>query len=182
MRGPVQAATIHHLLRELGRRAQGPGRIYLTGGASALLIGWRESTVDVDLKLDPEPPGIFEAIAELKNELGVNIELASPDQFLPPLPDWRERSSYLARHGEVELYHYDFRAQALAKLARGFGRDLDDVQAMLNRSLVSKHDLLSALEQIRPGLVRYPALDAAAFVRRVERFLDRELVKKNGDG
>src|SRR5512140_2978268 len=98
-------------MAELGARVGSPGRIYLTGGASALLVGWRSSTVDVDIKLDPEPAGVFEAIAQLKNELDINIELAAPDQFLPPLPDWRESSRFIARHGRIEFYHYDFRSQ-----------------------------------------------------------------------
>ncbi len=174
MRSPADPEKIRQLIRELGRRARGPGRIYLTGGASALLEGWRDATVDVDLKLDPEPRGIFEAIARLKTELDLNIELASPDQFLPSPPDWRERSTFIARHGEVEFFHYDFRAQALSKLARGFERDLADVRAMLERGLVSKPELADALEQIRPGLVRYPALNAEAFVRRVRRALERD--------
>ncbi len=79
VREPADHAKIRTLLRELGRRARGPGRVYLIGGASALLEGWRSSTVDVDLKLDPEPPGAFEAIAQLKNELDLNVELVSPD-------------------------------------------------------------------------------------------------------
>jgi hypothetical protein len=83
MRGTVDLAKLERLLAELGRRARGPGRIYLTGEATALLHGWRGSTVDIDLKLDPEPAGAFEAIAELKDELDVNVELASPDQFVP---------------------------------------------------------------------------------------------------
>lgn len=62
MRPSENAARILHLLRELGRAVRGPGRVYLVGGASALLEGWRDSTVDVDLKLDPEPRGVFEAI------------------------------------------------------------------------------------------------------------------------
>ncbi len=127
--------------------------------------------MDVDLKLDPEPPGIFEAIGRLKNELDVNVELVSPEQFLPLLPDWRSRSVFVARHGEVEFFHYDFRAQALTKLARGYQRDLDDVRAMLERRLVSRDEILAALEVMRPGLIRYPALDAEAFERRVREFL-----------
>lgn len=83
MRGIVDRATLERFLAELGRRARGPGRVYLTGGATALLYGWRPATVDVDLKLDPEPAGAFEAIAGLKEELDLNVELASPDQFLP---------------------------------------------------------------------------------------------------
>ncbi len=49
-------------MQVLGREAKGSGCIYFTGGASALLIGWRSSTVDVDIRLDPEPSGIFQAI------------------------------------------------------------------------------------------------------------------------
>lgn len=159
-------------MEELGRRSTGPGRIYLTGGASALLEGWRASTVDVDLKLDPEPPGIFEAIARIKNDLDLNIELASPDQFLPPLPGWRDHSTFITRVGDVEFYHYDFRAQALSKLARAHDRDLLDVKAMLERGLVDREVLLQALEEIRPGLVRYPALDPERFEARVRDFLE----------
>lgn len=174
MRRPADPAKIRRLLEELGRRARGPGRVYLVGGATALLEGWRSSTVDVDLKLDPEPEGIFEAIAHLKNELEVNIELASPDQFLPPLPDWEAHSRFIARYGEVEFFHYDLRSQALAKLARAHDRDLGDVQAMLDRGLVTATEISEGLDQIRDQLIRYPALDAESFERRVHRFLEAE--------
>jgi hypothetical protein len=172
MRRPVDPAKIHRLLEELGHRARGPGRIYLVGGATALLEGWRASTIDVDLKMDPEPDGIFEAIADLKNELQVNIELASPDQFLPPLPDWQARSRFIARHGEVEFFHYDLRSQALAKLARSHDRDLADVRSMLGRGLVSSEGILQGLDQIRDRLIRYPSLDGEALEKRVKLFLE----------
>jgi hypothetical protein len=97
VRGPLDRRRLGEVLEALGRRARGPGRIYLTGGATALLHGWRKSTVDVDLKLDPEPAGIFEAIAELKEEFDVNLELASPDQFIPPVPGWRDLEEGLER-------------------------------------------------------------------------------------
>jgi hypothetical protein len=171
MRRPADPARVRRLLAELGRRARGPGRIYLVGGATALLEGWRASTVDVDLKLDPEPAGIFEAIAALKDELELNIELASPDDFLPALPGWRERSPFVVRHGAVDFFHYDLRAQALAKLARAHDRDLDDVKTMVERDLVSSAELLQGLEDMREQLIRYPALDADAFERRVRRFV-----------
>ena len=74
-------------MARIGERATGPGRIYLTGGATAVLFGWREMTVDVDLKLFPEPPGVFEALAKLKDELSINVELASPDLIKYPALD-----------------------------------------------------------------------------------------------
>ena len=154
-------------MQELGRRASGPGRVYLTGGATALLFGWRGSTVDVDLKLDPEPAGIFEAIAQLKDELEINIELASPDQFIPPVPGWRERSRHIVRFGEVDFYHFDLVSQGLAKLARGHDRDFDDVKAMLDRGLLAAEQLLGGFAQIEADLIRYPGVDSAAFAQRV---------------
>jgi len=171
MRPAIDPSKLRRVLETLGRRCRGPGRIYLTGGASALLVGWRSSTLDVDLKLDPEPAGAFEAIAKLKDELDVNVELASPDQFIPVPGDWRQRSVFIVRHGEVAFYHFDFRAQALAKLARGHDRDLADVRAMLAEALVSKEDLRAALREVEPQLLRYPGLDAEVFQRRVTDFL-----------
>ena len=158
-------------MRELGRRARGPGRVYLTGGATALLVGWRESTVDIDLKLDPEPPGAFEAIAALKNELDINVELASPDLFVPVPSDWTSASDHIERHGQIDFFHFDYRAQALSKIARGYERDLADVRAMIERGLVTTAGIRTAFEASEPSLLRYPALDADAFRRRARAFL-----------
>jgi hypothetical protein len=54
-----------------------------------LLLGFREQMIDVDIKLDPEPEGVFEIIAQLKNRLDLNVELASPDNFIPVTMDWK---------------------------------------------------------------------------------------------
>lgn len=53
MRPPVDGTRIRTLAHELGRVARAPVRIYLTGGSTAVLEGWRESTVDVDLRFEP---------------------------------------------------------------------------------------------------------------------------------
>lgn len=157
-------------MARLGRAARGAGRIYLVGGATAVLVGWREATIDVDLKADPEPPGMFEAIAAIKEELDVNVELASPDQFIPELPGWRQRSPFIGRCGEVEFFHYDPYAQALAKLQRGHGRDHLDLAALLQRGWIDKTRLRALFAAIEPHLIRYPALDAPSFRRAVDEF------------
>ena len=163
------AEKVRALMRRLGEEAQGPGRIYLVGGASAVLIGWRATTVDVDLKLAPEPPGLFAAIARAKEALNMNVELAAPDDFIPPLPGWQERSSHIARHGLVDFFHYDFHAQALAKIERGHVQDLLDVEAMRRLDLVDAQRLVEFFEAIEPDLLRYPAIDAACFRDKVRR-------------
>ena len=155
----------------IGRQCRSNGRIYLVGGASAVLVGWRATTVDVDLKLDPEPAGVFEAIAELKDALGINVELAAPDQFIPPLPGWRERSPFIVRHGPVSFHHYDFHSQALAKIERGHGQDLHDVAEMRGRGLIEPAMLRRLFDAIGAELVRYPALDPDSFRVKVERAL-----------
>lgn len=171
MRPTVDAQKIKRLMQILSREAQGAGCIYFTGGASALLIGWRTSTVDVDIRLDPEPPGIFQAIAKLKQELNINIELASPQDFLPPLPGWRDRSVFIGKQGQISFYHYDFTAQALSKLSRGFERDLSDVQAMYEQKLFSLEELRNSFEAIAPELIRFPSLKPDVLRSRVENFI-----------
>lgn len=172
MRKTLDKVLLDEVLKELGRLARGPGKVYLTGGACALIYGWRESTVDLDLRLDPEPRGVFEGIRTLKQCMDVNIELASPSDFIPEVPGWRERSVFISTHGQVSFFHYDFYAQALAKLERGHGRDLHDVEKMCADGLVERQALLDYFEQIAPNLMRYPALDEDGFRGRVESFIN----------
>ena len=157
-------------MEALGQRVKGSGTIYLTGGATALLFGWRAKTIDVDIKADPEPRGLFEAIAELKESLDTNVELASPDLFIPELPGWRERSAFIRRVGEVDFRHFDFYSQVLAKLERGHERDMNDVVEFKKQRLVDPKKLLELFTQIRPQLKKYPAIDELSFAKTVEDF------------
>ncbi|WP_419940513.1 hypothetical protein [Candidatus Palauibacter sp.] len=125
--------------------------------------------MDVDLKLDPEPTGVFEAIARAKEALNINVELAAPDDFIPELPGWRGRSPFVDRYGRVDYHHYDFYAQALAKIERGHTQDTADVVAMGSRGLIRAARLLELFESIESSLLRYPAIDPASFRDRVLR-------------
>ena len=170
MRAETTRSKLEAFMAALGERVTGPGRIYLTGGATAVLHGWRTMTIDVDLKADPEPAGLFEALAVLKDELDINVELASPDLFIPALPDWRERSLFIARHGPVEFFHYDPYGQALSKLHRRHDRDLIDIQALHREGLIQKERLRELFNLIKPQLLRYPAIDPASFENAVLAF------------
>ncbi len=160
-------------LKRLGASARNPGVCFITGGSSALLVGWRETTIVVDLMFDPEPAGVFEAIPALKRALHINVELAAPSDFLPPLDQWRERSRFIDKFGQLEVFHYDFLSQALSKLERGHAKDLLDVTEMVRRKLVTSEALLAQAEAIRPGLIRYPGVDEDSFIRRVKEFVER---------
>jgi hypothetical protein len=170
MRAPLDDERLKMFLRELGKDAK-PGRVYLTGGATAILEGWRDSTIDVDLRIEPDDDAIMRRLPELKERLEVNVELASPPDFIPELPGWRDRSPFVGRFGSLDVHHFDPYSQALAKIERGFDHDLADVRAMIARGLVEPAEALALFTEIEPALYRYPAIDPADFARRVREAL-----------
>jgi hypothetical protein len=155
-------------LSRLAGAARQPVTAYLTGGSTAVLLGWRDTTIDIDLKLVPDSDTLLRAIPALKEELEINVELASPDLFIPVPPGWEDRSPWEATEGMLTVRHFDLTAQAMAKLERGHARDLDDVRAMLDRDLVSREGLLAFLDAVDDELYRFPAIDPALFRRAVE--------------
>jgi hypothetical protein len=169
MRQVTDAARLRQFMRAFGREAKVVGRAYLVGGASAVLLGWRNTTIDIDLALDASLEPVLRSIPALKDSLQVNVELASPGDFIPEVPGWQDRSPFIAREGKIHFHHYDFYAQALAKIERGHARDLGDLKEMAARGLVAPARLLSFFEAIVPELHRYPAVDPASFRRAVEQ-------------
>jgi hypothetical protein len=169
MRRPLDRERVLGFMRALGAEAESETRLFFTGGATAVLIGWRPSTIDLDIKLEPETDRLLRAIPALKESLEMNVELASPGDFIPELSGWRDRSAFIAREGKLSCYHYDLAAQALAKLERGHAQDLGDVAQMLARGLVGRQDLQARFDEIESQLHRYPAIDPASFRRAVER-------------
>jgi hypothetical protein len=160
MRGDADSERIERLLRALGRHGSSGDRLYLSGGSTAVALGWRAFTQDVDLRIESaDDTPLLRAIAELKERLDVNVELAGPLDFLPEPPGWRERSPYVGRYGAVDVYHTDLTLQALAKLERGLERDLDDLRAMLERGLTRPEAIADTFEAISPELYRFPAVD-----------------------
>jgi hypothetical protein len=159
MRRPVDRQRLGELMRRLGAAARQPATVYLTGGATALLLEWRATTIDVDLKVEPDSDEVLRAVAVLKEPLELNIELASPDDFVPALPEWRERSRFIAKEGPLIFRHYDFYGQALAKIERGHAQDVSDVREMFAGGLVKPAKLRELFEAVVPQLYRYPALD-----------------------
>jgi hypothetical protein len=173
MRALADAERIRSFMRALGAEAAEDGAVYFTGGATAVLLGWRASTLDVDILPIPEQDSVLRAVAHLKDELQVNVELASPRDFIPVPAGWEDRSLFVAREGRLSFYHFDPYAQALAKVERGHSQDLEDVRALVERGLVDPQRALRFLDEIEDQLYRYPALDAAAFRRRAKAALAR---------
>jgi hypothetical protein len=93
----ADVARIHNLMKALGAEAEDEGAAYLTGGATAVLLGCRATTIAVDLVLVPEHDTLLRAMPWLKDELRVNLELVSPGGFVPLAEGWQDRSLFVAR-------------------------------------------------------------------------------------
>lgn len=168
MRRAADPQRIRDLARELGKTVAPETRMYLTGGATAVLEGWRESTVDVDVRFEPDSDSALVRISELKEKLSVNVELASPLDFLPALDGWQDRSRFRFREGNLEVFDFDPYSQALSKLERGFELDLEDVANMVKSEQVEPRKLLELFEGIESELFRFPAIDPGRLRASVE--------------
>lgn len=168
MRRLADAELIRSFMRALRDQANVAARVYLTGGATAVLLGWRSTTIDIDLKWEPDHDELFRALPEIKERLRVNVEIAGPFDFIPEIPGWRDRCRFITAEGRLQFLHCDFYGQALAKIERGHAQDRQDVQSMLAGGLVEPEKLRRHFAAIEPNLYRFPAIDPPSFRRALE--------------
>src|SRR5258706_243940 len=171
MRRLTDEARIRSFMQMLGRSAPPDTRVYFTGGVSAVIMGWRASTIDVDAWFVPDSDEVLRLLPPLKERLEINVELAAPSQFVPELPGWQDRSLFIARECGASFFHYDFYSQALSKIERGHLQDLADVEKMMDAGLVEPARLRDLFETAADRLHRYPAIDPASLRRAVDRVL-----------
>lgn len=109
-RPPVDHNRIEMFLQKLGQRFRQPGRDYLVGGTTMVFESFRQQTLDIDLtfELDATHHASFvRSIRELKDELGANVEEVSPGDFIPLPKGHAERSQFIDRYGQLEVFHFD---------------------------------------------------------------------------
>lgn len=173
MRQPINKKILQTFFESISKNLKEHVDIYFTGGVTALLHGWRQSTIDIDLVMVPESDNVFRMFPELKNSLNINIEIASPAHFIPELPGWKERSIPIDKIGNVSFFHYDLYSQALSKIERGHSQDVQDVKKMISEGLV-KIDLLKNLfQEILPKLYKYPAINKESFEKTFHEFISK---------
>ena len=169
MRDISDEKIIFRFMEEMGRFVKNPVTIYLNGGSTAVLLGIRKTTIDVDIKFLPENNEVYNGIRELKEKLNMNIEIASPDQFVPQLPGWAERCISIAKYGTVNFLHYDLYGQALSKIQRGSPQDISDCNGFVRHS-VKLNRLKELFEMVKGELVRYPAIDEKKLEQKINRY------------
>lgn len=153
MRAPADRERIERFLVRLGALAHQPGRIYLVGGTTMVYEGFRATTVDVDLLVEADDPTpIVTAIRGLKDALDINVEFASPRDFIPLPTGWRERSIYVGRYGALDVFHFDLYSVALSKIERGTERDFQDVVALVRGGRIDPAELDATFHEILPRI------------------------------
>lgn len=173
MRALADRERIRQLMEAFADAASRDLRVYMVGGATAVLLGWRATTIDVDFVMRPEDDALLRAIPALKEKLQVNVEMASPVDFIPVPPGWEDRGIFIAQLRRVAFHHFDLYAQALAKVERGHRQDVTDVREMLTRGLIDRHRAREYFERMEPELFRYPAIHGPSFRLAVDEAFGR---------
>ena len=172
MRNRLTRESLLALMQEFARSAKSKRRrrIYLVGGGTAVLEGWRESSIDADLYAEQDD--IFRDVQNIKERLNINIEFVRPEDFVPPLEGTETRHEFIDTVGQVSFYHYDPYAQLLSKVVRGFARDLADAKAFVASGMVDPDRFRSLVRGIPEAVyAKYPRLSAEAVRAAVDDFL-----------
>jgi hypothetical protein len=149
-------------------------KVYFAGGATAVLKDIRKSTIDVDVKFEPEHNQIFSAIKTLKESLNMNIELASPFDFIPELPSWKERCEFIVTVKKVHYFHLDPYAQVIAKVLRGFDRDIIDAEGFYKVFNCKGDTLLKLFEKIKNEFIKRPSVDIDSLETKIIEFVKKQ--------
>ena len=172
MRRQLTREALRELMAELARTAPGGEsfRVYLIGGGTAVLAGWRDATLDADLFSERDE--VFRDVQDIKERLRLNVEFARPEHFVPALAGSEGRHRFIERMGNVEFYHYDPHAQLLSKVVRGFRKDLLDARHLVEAGWVDPARFGRLVGEIPDDAwARYPALSRDSVLAAVEHFL-----------
>ncbi len=173
----VDAEGVDLFLQRLARCYRRPGKVYLVGGTSLLLVASKEVTRDIDLQFSVEDGNYGEFVRCLRQvgrELKVPVEQVSPAQFIPLPAGYETRHRYVGRFEQLEVFHFDFYSIALSKLHRGNEKDFSDVMAMLRSGLIKQAALEQYFDEIFPELDTYLTARPDVF-RRNMTLLQKQL-------
>ena len=173
-RPPATRERIVEFLHALGDRFNKPGRIYLVGGTTIVMEGLRKQSVDVDLTYqidDNDHDTFLKTIRELKDQLNINIEEASPGDFIPLPSGSSDRAIYVGRFGQLDVYHFDLYSTVLSKIARGSEEDFSDAMGLVRMKRIELSVLEKYFDEIRPRLAGASLKqDPIEFEKKMEHF------------
>ncbi|MBV9707698.1 MAG: hypothetical protein JO125_09855 [Chloroflexi bacterium] len=170
MRPNVDKAAIEAFLTRLGQTFHKPGRLYLAGGAALVHLGIRPGfTQDIDIQVaGPHEGDLIVAIQRLILQLQINIEFASPGDFIPLPTQWETNAHYVGRYGTIDVFYFDFYSAALSKIERGSNRDIADVKLLIQKEIITLDELDVAFQEVytQLGRGRYPRIIPERFAQQ----------------
>lgn len=151
-------------------------RCYFSGGGTAVLMGWRESTIDIDIFLTDDKgqdaSGPYAShIEKLKNKLQINIEFASPLLFIPVSHDWQKEAIYIQKFQRVAYFHFPLVYQLISKILRGYETDLQDAHNIIEHQNISQTKVLERVIRLKDQWPRYN-LSFEIVKSRIENFFE----------
>jgi hypothetical protein len=155
MHPPLDQDRIEKFLSALGRESKVKVKVHLAGGAALVWLALKTETEDVDLSVDAKAedlPAFMAALRTVQDRLQVAVEERSPADFVPLPSGARERATWVAKFGMIDVYLYDAVSTVLAKVHRGTDADFADVLAMIKRGLVTREALQKGYEEILPKM------------------------------
>lgn len=170
MRQSVDKAAIDSFLQHLGRTFRKPARLYLVGGAALVHLEERPGfTQAIDIQGGGANEGEFiVAIHRLIQQMQVNVEFASPVDFIPLPTQWEMHSRFIGRYGTIDVFYFDFYSIALSKIERGNSRDIADVKLLVQQGIITLSELDIAYQEVlsQLGKGRYPRITPQRFSER----------------
>jgi hypothetical protein len=166
----VTRADIEAFLDFLGKSFHKAGRLYLAWGAALVHMGIRQgATMDIDVAIEAsDEDEMVTAIRRIVEQMQINVEFASPGDFIPLPTQWMSQAHYVGRYGEVDVFYFDFYSLALSKISRGNDRDLIDVKLLLQQKVITLEELDAAYREVLPRMGKRPYinLDPQRFAER----------------
>ena len=173
----ITAERLEDFLEQLGRCYRHSGRIFLVGGSSLILVNAKNSTLDIDIKLDvPDDyqDEFIQCLRQVSRQQKLPVEQASPDQFIPLPVGYENRHQFIGRYGSLDVFHFDFYSVALSKLHRGNDKDYQDVIQMVTQNLIAIRKLEEQFLEVLPQLESFDIKgDPQDFQRNFDLFLKR---------
>lgn len=173
-RKAITKEVMQLFMKSIGKVLKKRATFYLTGGSTAILYGFREGTIDIDIAGDMDE--LFSHIPKIKECLQINIEIAKPTDFIPSLPDEKDRHIPIGTFGKVTFMHFDPYSQAFSKIVRGHETDIADVKALMAAGLVDIKKLCEMVKKLpNHNFTKYPRLNRSAIESAIESFANTKL-------
>jgi len=172
MRQGVDKAAIESFLQQLGKTFRKPARLYLVGGAALVHMGVRSGfTQDIDVQVSGASEGdLIVTIQRMIERMQINVEFASPVDFIPLPKQWESHARFVGRYGTIDVFYFDFYSIALSKMERGNSRDIADVQLLVQQGIITFDELDNAYHEVlaQLGKGRYPRITPKRFTERYQ--------------